>query len=80
MRKPIGDNMSVFKLTDIDEIKARDLMYKVQDSINLNNITNEEHNLIYKLAGYDLLDSSTTRTLVMLYSSERIEWNEKKRN
>jgi len=65
--------MNIFKLANIDQNQARELMFKIQESIDLDSITEDEHVLIYKLAGADLLDSSTTRALVMLYAKEIIE-------
>ena len=45
---------------------------KRSESVDLKDFTPKEHRLIYSLAGADLLDSSTTRALVMLYAKETL--------
>jgi hypothetical protein len=50
-----------------------DLEYKINDSLDLSEFTDREHRLIYQLAGADLLNSSTTRGLVMLYAKNIIQ-------
>lgn len=63
--------MNIYELADIDESKARNLEFKIADSIDLWDFSDEDHRLIYKLAGADLLNSSTTRALVMLYAKDK---------
>jgi predicted ATPase with chaperone activity len=62
----------LFDMAGINESEARELMFKVNESIDLTDFTPKEHRLIYSLAGADLLDSSTTRALVMLYAKEML--------
>lgn len=64
--------MNIYELANIDENEARELEFKISDSIDLWEFTPKEHKLIYKLAGADLLNSSTTRALVMLYAKQTI--------
>jgi hypothetical protein len=51
---------------------------KIMNSLNLKNFSNKEHKLIHKLAGADLLTSSITRALVLLYTNRvmNTEWEE----
>ena len=62
----------LFDMAGINESEARELMFKVNESIDLTNFNPKEHRLIYSLAGADLLDSSTIRALVMLYAKETL--------
>jgi len=69
----IGDNMNIYDLAGVNEREAMDLEYKINDSLDLSEFTDREHRLIYQLAGADLLNSSTTRGLVMLYAKNIIQ-------
>ena len=62
----------LFDMAGINESEAKELMFKVSESVDLKDFTAKEHRLIYSLAGADLLDSSTTRALVMLYAKETL--------
>jgi len=62
----------LFDMAGINKDEARELMFKVSESVDLKDFTQKEHRLIYSLAGADLLDSSTTRALVMLYAKETL--------
>ena len=62
----------LFDMAGINESEAKKLMFKVSESVDLKDFTAKEHRLIYSLAGADLLDSSTTRALVMLYAKETL--------
>jgi len=62
----------LFDMAGINKDEARELMFKVSESVDLTDFTPKEHRLIYSLAGADLLDSSTTRALVMLYAKETL--------
>ena len=62
----------LFDMAGINKDEARELMFKVSESVDLKDFTPKEHRLIYSLAGADLLDSSTTRALVMLYAKETL--------
>ena len=62
----------LFDMAGINESEAKKLIFKVSESVDLKDFTPKEHRLIYSLAGADLLDSSTTRALVMLYAKETL--------
>ena len=65
--------MNIYDLAGINEREAMDLEYKINDSLDLSEFTNREHRLIDQLAGADLLNSSTTRGLVMMYAKNIIK-------
>ena len=65
--------MNIYDLAQVNESDVRDLEYKLFESMNINEFTDREHRLIYQLAGADLLNSSTTRGLVMLYAKNIIQ-------
>ena len=62
----------LFDMAGINKDEARELMFKVSESVDLKDFTPKEHRLIYSLAGADLLDPSTTRALVLLYSMQTL--------
>jgi len=67
--------MNIYDLAQVNESDVRELEYKLFESMNINEFTEDEHKLIYKLAGSDLLTSTMSRTLVLLYSKNQIgEW------
>lgn len=71
----IGNNMNIdqiFDMAGINEHDARELICKIRESINFKDFTEQEHRLIYSLASADLLDPSTTRTLILLYSMQTL--------
>ncbi len=70
--------MNIYELADINQNEAKDLELKIMNSLNLKDFSNKEHKLIHKLAGADLLTSSITRALVLLYTNRvmNTEWEE----
>ena len=65
--------MNVYDLAQVNENHAKELEYKLFDCVDINEFTEDDHKLIYKLAGSDLLTSTMSRTLVLLYSKHMIE-------
>jgi len=65
--------MNIYDIAGVNEKEAMDLEFKINDSLDLSEFTDREHRLIYQLAGADLLNSSTTRGLVMLYAKNIIQ-------
>ena len=65
--------MNIYDLAQVNESDAKELEYKLFECIDINEFTEDDHKLIYKLAGSDLLTSTMSRTLVLLYSKHMIE-------
>ena len=65
--------MNIYDLAQVNESDAKELEYKLFECMDINEFTEDDHKLIYKLAGSDLLTSTMSRTLVLLYSKHMIE-------
>lgn len=65
--------MNIYDLAQVNESDAKELEYKLFDCVDIKEFTEDDHKLIYKLAGSDLLTSTMSRTLVLLYSKHMIE-------